>query len=54
MKKLQDKVETLQTCDSSLFISQSYFFNDETQLYLIFQVLYYNFKKLGDTEKIVS
>ena len=51
-KKLQDKIEKLQTFDSSLFIGQSYFFNDGAQLYLIFQPLYYTLKRLGDTEKI--
>ena len=47
-------MEKLQTYDSSLFIGQSYFFNDGAQLYLIFQTLYYTLKRLGDTEKIVS
>ena len=54
LKKLQDKNEKLQTYDLSLFISQSYFFNDEARLYLIFQRLYYTLKRLDDTEKIVS
>ena len=44
----------LQTFDSSLFISQSYFFNDGAQLYLIFQALSCTLKRLGDTEKVVS
>ena len=39
---------------SSLFIGQSYFFNDGAQLYLIFQMLYCTLKRLGDTEKIVE
>ena len=43
-KKLQDKIENLITCDSSLFNGQSYFFNDGAQLYLIFQRLYYTLK----------
>ena len=47
-------MEKLLTYDSSLFIGQSYFFNDGAQLYLIFQTLYYTLKRLGDTEKIVS
>ena len=42
------------TYDSSLFISQSYFFNDGAQLYLIYQTLYHTLKRLGVTEKIVS
>ena len=54
LKNLQEKTEKIQTFDSSLFIDQSYFFNDEVQLYLIFQTLYYTLKRLGDTEKIVS
>ena len=53
-KKLQDKVENLQTYDSSLFIRQSYFFSDGAQLCLIFQTLYYILNRLGNTEKIVS
>ena len=53
-KKLEDKMENLQTYDSSLFISQSYFFIDRVQLYLIFQTLYYTLKRLNNTEKIVS
>ena len=40
--------------DSSVFISQSYILSDGAQLYFMFQTLYYTFKKLGDTEKIVS
>ena len=53
-KKLQNKIEKLQICDSTLFIGSSHFFNDGAQLYLIFQPLYYTLKRLGDTEKIVS
>ena len=37
-----------------LFIGQSYFFSDEGQLYLIFETPYYNFKRLGDTKKVIS
>ena len=54
MKKLQDKTEKLQTYDSIISIRQSYFCKDGTQLYLIFQTLYYIPKRLDDTEKIVS
>ena len=53
-KKLENKIEKLQICDSTLFIGSSRFFNDGAQLYLIFQPLYYTLKRLGDTEKIVS
>ena len=54
IKKLQDKIEKLQTYNSSLFIGQSYFFNDGAQPYLTFQPLYDTLKRLGDTEKVVS
>ena len=54
LKAEQDKIGKLQTYDLSLFIYQSYFFNDGAQLYLIFQTLYYTLKRLGDTEKVVS
>ena len=37
LKAEQDKIVKLQTYDLSLFIGQSYFNNDGTQLYLIFQ-----------------
>ena len=53
-KKLQDKIEKLQTCDSILFIGQSYFFNDGAQLYLIFQPLCYTFKTLSNSKKVIS
>ena len=54
LKKIQDKIEKSQTYDSSLFIGQSYFFNDGAQLFLIFQTLCYILKRLGNTEKVVS
>ena len=57
IKKLEDEVETYdsnQTYESTLFVGQSYFFNDRTQLYLIFQTLFYTLKRLNDTEKTVS
>ena len=47
-------MKKLQTFDSSLFIRQSYFFNDGAQLYLIFQPVHYTLKRLGDAEKIIS
>ena len=53
LKKLQDKIEKLETYDASLFIGQSYFFSDRVQLYLIFQRLYYTLKRQGNTEKVV-
>ena len=51
-KAEQNKIIKLQTCDLSLFIYQSYFANDGAQLYLTLQPLYYNLKRLGDTEKL--
>ena len=47
-------MKKFQTFDSSLFTGQSYFFNDTSQLYLIFQTLYCTLKRLGDNEKVVS
>lgn len=32
-------MEKLQTCDSSIFIGQRYFFNDGSQNFLIFQTI---------------
>ena len=52
--KKEDKIEKLQTYYSSLFIGQSYFFNDKGQLYLIFQILYYTLKRLHNTEEVIS
>ena len=54
LKAEQDKLVKLQTYDLSLSIGQSHFVNDEAQLYLILQPLYYTLKRLGDTEKVVS
>ena len=51
---MQGKLVKLQTYDLSLFIGQSYFIIDGTQLYLILQPVYYTLKRLADTEKIVS
>ena len=38
---VENELKKIQTIDSNLFVGQSYFFNDEAQLYLIFQMLYY-------------
>ena len=46
-------MKKLQTFDSSPFIGQSYFSNDELQLYSILQPLCYTLKRLGDSEKVV-
>ena len=47
-KSEQDKIVKLQTHDLSLFIYQSYFVNDGSQLYLILESLYHFLKRLGD------
>ena len=51
---VENEFKKLQTFDSSLFISQSYFNNDGIKLYLILQRLYHTLKILGDSEKVVS
>ena len=52
LKAEQDEIVKLQTDDLSLFISQSYFFNEKAQLYLIFQTLYYTLKIPGILKKL--
>ena len=54
LKAEQDKIVKLRTYDLSLFTGQSYFNNDEAQLYLILQPFYYTLKTLGNAEKVVS
>ena len=44
----------MQILDSSLLISQSYFNNGGTQLYLILKPLYYALKRPGGPENVVS
>ena len=51
---VENEFKKLETFDSSLFISQSYFNNDGIKLYLILQRLYHTLKILGDSEKVVS
>ena len=53
-KAEQDKIIKHQTYGLSIFIGQSYFVYDRTQLYLILQLLYYTLKRLGNTERVVS
>ena len=53
LKAEEDKIVNFQTNDFSIFISQSYFVNDGSQLYLILQPLYHTSKRLGNTEKVV-
>ena len=36
LKAEKDKIEKLQTCDSSVFIGQSYFFNGRSQNFIKF------------------
>ena len=52
LKAEQDKIVKLQTYYLSLFIGQSYFFNDGAQLYLIFQTLYYALKDYVRLKKL--
>ena len=60
LKAEQDKTMKLQTYHSSLFIVQSYFINDESQNFLIFQpnlnifTIYGNLKRCKNKEKIRS
>ena len=54
MYLLKMNFKKIQIFDSSLLLGQSYFNNEEVQLYLMLQPLYYIWKRLGDTEKIVS
>ena len=51
---VENEFKKLQTFDSNLFISESYFNNNGAQVYLILQSLYYTLKRLEDTEKVVS
>ena len=51
---LKLNLKKLQTIDLSIFIHHSNIFNDGAQLYLIFQTLYYTFKRLGDIEEVIS
>ena len=37
----------------AFLVGQSYFFNGGVQPYLIFQLLYYTSKRLGDAKKVV-
>ena len=46
LKEQQDKIKKLQTFYSSIVISQSYFGNDGSQNYLIFQSIYKTITKL--------
>ena len=50
---VENELKNLQIFVSSLFIGQSYFFNDGIQLYLICQPLY-TLKTLSNSEKVIS
>ena len=56
VEKLLKMNRKIQIFDSSLLISQSYFNNGGTQLYLILKPkpLYYALKRPGGTENVVS
>ena len=51
---MENEFKKLQTFDLSLFIGQTCFNNDESQIYLIFQPLCYILRGLSNTEKVVS
>ena len=48
----QNEFKKLQAFDSSYFRGKSYFEEDSTQNYLVFQLMYKYFKKIGNTELI--
>ena len=51
----KDNIEKLSTYESSLFIGQSYFINDESQNFLIFQPILNSFKIPTDlAERIIT
>ena len=52
LKAEKDKIIKLQAFDSSYFCGKSYFEDDGTQNYLVFQTIYKYFKKIGNTDHI--
>ena len=55
LKAEKDNIEKLPTYESSLFIGQSYFINDESQNFLIFQPILNSFKIPTDlAERIIT
>ena len=54
LKNYKIKPKKPQAYDSSLFIGQSYFFNDGTQLSLSFQTPYYSLKRIAYAGNFVS
>ena len=54
LKAEQDKIVKIQTYDLSLFIVQSYFNNDGSQNYLIFQPIYKTITTFSDLTSTIS
>ena len=52
LKTEKDKIITLQAFDSSYFCGKSYFEDDGTQNYLVFQPVYQYFKNIGNSGHI--
>ena len=52
LKAKQNKTVKLQALDSFYFCSKSFFENNGTQSYLMFQPIYRFFKKIGNTDRI--
>ena len=50
---VENKFKKSETLDLSLFIDQSYFFNDGEQIYFIFQPLCFTLKRLSNNEKVI-
>ena len=48
------ELKKLKTFDSSYFIGKSHFEEDGTQNYLVFQSMYRYFKRIGNTDCILS
>ena len=54
LKAEQDKIVKIETYDLSLFIGQSYFNNDGSQNYLIFQPIYKTITTFSDLASTIS
>ena len=52
LKAGKDKIITLQAFDSSYFCGESYFEDDGTKNYLVFQLVYRYFKNIGNSGHI--
>ena len=53
LKGEQEKIEKLQTYDSSIFIDQSYFFNDGSQDFLMFEPIFETFPRTSRTTEAI-